>query len=283
MSPRPIHRIPGLALGLNFWKVTEYRPRAAIFDVVPSEHQTLHAQLQYIPTMSRCQHAARPIALCLRPQRPPQIAAPSIPTATARFFSHSASYRDTEPATTSPSPSALDAQASADLVHAGSSIPFSRDAAAYTARLERREMKARWMDPNTTIMAWAEKKLLKRGINPVGSRRRRAAVSQTLNIPFEQLPYHCFQEARQLLAEDRAEKKDAIMKAYQRLNNVIAMPVETYRGRAAYKEKVVASLRARLEYLKVQADMNDPAVKRRFEDGFGMLHTPTSLFDARDY
>lgn len=126
------------------------------------------------------------------------------------------------------------------------------------------------MDPNTTTLPWAEKKLLKKGIDPIGSRRRRAAIRQTLSIPFEQLPYHCFQEARKLLAEDREQKLDGIRKAYQKLKTAEAQPAESYRGGEDYKFKRLRSLRKHLEYLKVQADMNDPAVKRKFEDGFGM-------------
>lgn len=136
------------------------------------------------------------------------------------------------------------------------------------------ELKARWLDPNTTTLPWAEKKLIKKGINPIGSRRRRAAVRQTLNIPFEQLPYHCFQEARKLLAEDRAQKLDAIRKAYQKLRSAEAQPASKNRGGEDYKAKKLRSLRKHLAYLKVQADMNDPAVKRKFEDGFGDMKKP---------
>lgn len=217
--------------------------------------------------MSRCQQAARPIALCLRQRLPTQLAAPSITTATARFFSYSPSRRDVEPTTTSSSP---DAPGAADVaILEAKALQKSQYEAEKAKKVARRELKARWMDPNTTTLEWAEKKLLKKGINPIGSRRRRAAVRQTLNIPFEQLPYHCFQMARQMLAEDRAEKLEEIKKAYQYLRNVEAMPVETYKGGLPFKNKKLASLRRHLEYLKIQADINDPAVKRKFEDGFG--------------
>ncbi|CAN8095408.1 unnamed protein product [Discula destructiva] len=223
--------------------------------------------------MSRCQQAARPIALCLRPRRP--LATPPVSTATARFFSHSPSRRDVEPTTPSSSPSAADAQAAADLAHANSKPDVAILSEAEIAEKNaKRELKARWMDPNTTTLAWAEKQLLRDGINPIGSRRRRAAVRQTPNIPFEQLPYHCFQEARQLLATDRAEKLEQVKKAYQRLKNVEAQPAETYRGGEAFKNKSLLSLRRRLEYLKIQADANDPAVKRKFEDGFADMRKP---------
>lgn len=128
------------------------------------------------------------------------------------------------------------------------------------------------MDPNTTTLFWAERKILKQGKYPIGSRRRRAAVRQTPDIPFEKLPYHCFQEARKLLAEDRVEKLEMIKAEHQRLKRVEAMPTETYRGGARFKEKRLDSLRRHIEYLKIQADINDPLVKKKFEDGLGKLY-----------
>lgn len=254
------------------------QPRAAIFDVVPSAHPPPHARFAHQLKMSRCQQVARPIALCLRPRCSTQIAGPSIATAKARFFFNSASLRDVEPTTTTASASAADTQATADLVHADSKPDVTIDLEAKAAA--KRELKARWMDPNTTTLPWAEKKLLKKGINPIGSRRRRAAVRQTLNIPFEQLPYHCFQEARKLLAEDRAQKLDDIKKAYLRLKTVEAQPATKYRGGEDHKFKKLRSLRGHLEYLKVQADMNDPAVKRKFEDGLGKFNLITAFLGS---
>lgn len=207
--------------------------------------------------------------LCLRPRRATQIAGPSISAATARLFSNSTIRRDVEPTTTTASSSAADSQATADLVHGNSKPDVSIKSEAEVAA--KRELKARWLDPNTTTLPWAEKKLMKKGVQLVGSRRRRSAVRQTLNIPFEQLPYHCFQEARKLLAEDRAQKLNDIRKAHQKLKTAEAQPADTYRGGEDYKFKKLRSLRKHLEYLKVQADINDPAVKRKFEDGFGMF------------
>lgn len=260
----------------NFLRATERRAPARF---QTSCHQRTHipgARFQDNPTMSRCHQVARPIALCLRPRSTTQVAGPSIASTAARFFSHSASHRDVEPTTTTTTASsaAADTQATADLVHANSTPDISIDSEAKAAA--KRELKARWMDPNTTTLPWAEKKLIKKGINPIGSRRRRAAIRQTLSIPFEQLPYHCFQEARKLLAEDRAQKLDDIKKAHLRLKTVEAQPADTYRGGESHKFKKLRSLRKHLEYLKIQADMNDPAVKRKFEDGFGMFSRQTS-------
>lgn len=93
----------------------------------------------------------------------------------------------------------------------------------------------------------------------------------TLDIPFEQLPYHAFQEARKILAADRREKIEEIKKAHQRVKNVEAMPDATYRGGRRFKQKKLQSLREHLEYLIIQADINDPAVRRKWEDGLGMF------------
>ncbi|PSS00749.1 phosphatidylethanolamine-binding protein [Coniella lustricola] len=222
--------------------------------------------------MSRCHQAARPIALCLRPRCSTQVAGPSIATATARLFSNSTVRSDGEPTTTiSTAGAAADAQAMQHLVHANATpdTTISPDEAT-----RRKELKAQWLDPNTTVLPWAEKKLQKRGIELVGSRRRRAAVRQTAGIPFEQLPYHCFQEARKVLAADRAIKLEEIKKAHQRVKTVEAMPAEKYKGGELGKSQKLKSLREHLEYLKVQADINDPTVKRKWEDGFADMSKP---------
>src|SRR5204863_6360819 len=82
-------------------------------------------------------------------------------------------------------------------------------AATESAKLR---MKERLLDPNTTTAHWAERKLMRTGTPPVGSRRRRAALRTSQNVPFEQLPYQCFQEARKILQEDRQEKLQALAK-----------------------------------------------------------------------
>ncbi|CRK39896.1 hypothetical protein BN1723_018741, partial [Verticillium longisporum] len=66
------------------------------------------------------------------------------------------------------------------------------------------------LDPNTAVAPWAEKDLWKAGTPPVGSRRRRYAIRTSQNLPFEQLPYQAFQEARKILALDRQKKVEAI-------------------------------------------------------------------------
>jgi large subunit ribosomal protein L35 len=103
----------------------------------------------------------------------------------------------------------------------------------------------------------------------LGSRRRRAALATTGSIPFEQLPYQCFQEARKILAQDREEKVAKIVAETAKIKRLEATDASTFRGGEPYKQKRLESLRAHVERLKVLADINDPLVKRRFEDGQG--------------
>lgn len=130
------------------------------------------------------------------------------------------------------------------------------------------------MDPNTTTLLWAERRLLKQGTEPIGSRRRRAAVRQSPNIPFEQLPYHCFQEARKVLAEDRTEKLEDLKRTSLEIAKLEQKSADVFRAGEQHKQKKLKSLRDHLEYLKIQADINDPAVKRKWEDGLGDLSKP---------
>lgn len=213
-----------------------------------------------IAKMSRCHQVVRPMARCLRQGTSAQQASPSISAAAARFFSNSTSRRDVEPTTsssTAPAASAADAQAVQDLANAPPKAP--------------NPMREQWMDPNTTTLVWAERKLLKQGTEPIGSRRRRAAVRQSPNIPFEQLPYHAFQEARKVLGGDRAQKLEAISETSEEIRKLEARPADVYRAGEHHKQKKLDSLRRHLEYLKIQADINDPAVRRKWEDGHGKL------------
>lgn len=104
---------------------------------------------------------------------------------------------------------------------------------------------------------------------PIGSRRRRAALKSSANIPFEQLPYQCFQEARKVLQADREEKLEMIAKERLRIKRLEAQDA-SISGGESQKQTRLDSLRRHLEYLKIQADINDPLIKKRFEDGEGM-------------
>lgn len=125
-------------------------------------------------------------------------------------------------------------------------------------------------DPNLASSAKVERKLMRQGVMPVGSRRRRAALQHSSNIPFEHLPFQCFQEARKVLLTDREEKLKEIESVRQKLSRLQALSAEEAGGEQSRKSRIVA-LELRLERLKILADINDPIVKRRFEDGLGNL------------
>jgi large subunit ribosomal protein L35 len=125
-------------------------------------------------------------------------------------------------------------------------------------------------DPETVTSSREEKKLMKTGVFPIGSRRRRAAIKTGENIPFEQLPYQCFQEARKILQADREEKLALIAKERLRISNLMATDPATINGGEKFKQVRLDSMRRHLEYLKIQADINDPLIKKKFEDGQGI-------------
>lgn len=125
------------------------------------------------------------------------------------------------------------------------------------------------MDRETTTAPWAERKLVRMGTPPVGSRRRRAALRTSDNVPFEQLPYQCFQEARKVLQEDRQQKIQQIAKELAKIKRLEDRPVDQVPGGERKKNLRLASLRKHVEELKILADVNDPVVKRKFEDGLG--------------
>jgi large subunit ribosomal protein L35 len=125
-------------------------------------------------------------------------------------------------------------------------------------------------DPNTVTSKKGEKALMKTGIYPIGSRRRRAAIQSSDNIPFEQLPYQCFQEALKVLKADRAEKLEQIKTERLRISNLMAQDAANIKGGQVTKDRRLDSMRRYLEKLKIEADINDPLIKKRFEDGEGM-------------
>jgi large subunit ribosomal protein L35 len=113
---------------------------------------------------------------------------------------------------------------------------------------------------------------MRSGILPIGSRRRRATLQSSDHIPFELLPYQCFQEARKVLQKDREEKLEAIKRQRLRINNLIAQDPSAIKGGEAQKQVRLTSMREYLEHLKILADINDPLIKKRFEDGLGMYY-----------
>jgi len=84
------------------------------------------------------------------------------------------------------------------------------------------------------------------------------------------MPYQCFQEARKILNQDRQEKIAKIVAETEKIKRLEAADPSTYGWTEAYKNTRLASMRKYVEELKILADINDPLVKRRFEDGMGM-------------
>lgn len=126
-------------------------------------------------------------------------------------------------------------------------------------------------DP-ATVLINKEQQESSKAVQPLfGSRRRRAALQQTTSVPFDALPYQCFQEARQILIADREQKLRQIETERGRIQRLRDADPATISGGEAAKGKRIKSMEAHLEKLKIYADINDPNVKRRFEDGLGMM------------
>ena len=134
------------------------------------------------------------------------------------------------------------------------------------------------LDPNTVHTRNQEKTLLKKKhILPIGSRRRRAAISSDNgNVPFEQEPYQCFQEARKVLAADREEKLAQITAMRERIARRQSIPAEQQGGERSKQDRL-RSMQKYLEELKILADSNDPVIKKRFEDGMGTLNSASRM------
>jgi large subunit ribosomal protein L35 len=125
-------------------------------------------------------------------------------------------------------------------------------------------------DPATVFVPRLERRLTRAGTPPIGSRRRRVALQGASNIPFEQLPYQCFQEARKILLADREEKLKQIEVERARIARLKEADPELSGGELR-KQNRLRSMSMTLEKLKILADINDPMVKKRFEDGLGTV------------
>ncbi|OBT55747.1 hypothetical protein VE04_03838 [Pseudogymnoascus sp. 24MN13] len=154
-----------------------------------------------------------------------------------------------------------------------SSSATSRNEAASKAFEEELARKHQW-NPEIVSSRRGEKALMKHGILPIGSRRRRAAIQSSPNIPFEQLPYQCFQEARAVLQADREQKLAEIATERARIDRLAAQDASTVPGGELQKKNRLESMRKHLERLKLLADINDPMIKKRFEDGEGDMNKP---------
>ena len=82
------------------------------------------------------------------------------------------------------------------------------------------------------------------------------------------MPYQCFQEARAVLAEDRERKLLDIAEMRKRIAYWQNVPASNLGGENAKKGKLVR-MQKHLEELKILADVNDPVIKKRFEDNMG--------------
>lgn len=125
-------------------------------------------------------------------------------------------------------------------------------------------------DPQLVTSRRLEKRLVKANNPPIGSRRRRTALQHAAGIPFEQLPYQCFQEARKVIIADREEKLKQIGALRARIARLREASQQS--GGQDRKKQSLKDLSTKLEYLKILADINNPLVKRRFEDGLGRLN-----------
>lgn len=140
------------------------------------------------------------------------------------------------------------------------------EAAATTATAQPTD--PRDLDPNTVLPEF-EAQLIKAGQMPIGSRRRRVAMRTTGDLPFEHLPYQAFQEARKILAADREDKVAQIQKTLDKISELEKTDASAVQGGQAMKDTKLASLRRYVDRLKILADVNDPVVKKRYEDGLG--------------
>lgn len=133
-------------------------------------------------------------------------------------------------------------------------------------------------DPLNAYVPRLERRLIRSGKQLIGSRRRRAAIAKSPGIAFDELPYQCFQEARKILIADREEKVKKIEMERARITRVNSLDPSTIPGGEPAKQRKLRSMEAELQRLKILADVNDPNVKRRFEDGKGMLHWSLAMF-----
>ena len=125
------------------------------------------------------------------------------------------------------------------------------------------------LDPALVSTRKEERALFRtQGLLPIGSRRRRAALQSNDNVPFEQMPYQCFQEARKVLQEDRESKLAQIAEMRKRIAHWQNVPAENCGGQYAKKGRLVR-MHKYLDELKILADINDPVIRKRFEDNQG--------------
>ena len=190
--------------------------------------------------MAHCERASKPLLQCLRTTSTKGL--PSLSLQSTRAFQSTAVTHDEE------------AQTEA------SSQPFHKAP-----------------DPTLVSSPRLERRLMRQGVTPVGSRRRRAALQNAPNLPFEQLPYQCFQEARKVLQADRMEKLEGIKKMEDKITRLEALSPEEAGGKQVQSSRL-GGMKVHLEDLMIKADINDPMVKKRFEDGNGTVSLWSTSF-----
>jgi hypothetical protein len=114
------------------------------------------------------------------------------------------------------------------------------------------------------------RRLRRRGLHQADTIRSRVAKLMTSNLPFEELPYECFQEALKVLRADREEKVAKIVETRRKIGVLEARGFAEDEKAEKMRLKRLKSLEDYVGELEILADMNDPAVKRKFEDGTGM-------------
>ena len=77
-----------------------------------------------------------------------------------------------------------------------------------------------------------------------------------------------------MLKADREEKLKQIQTERLRISNLEAYDGDKLKGGEKEKQRRLGDMREHLEWLKIQADINDPLIKKRFEDGEGMITLP---------
>jgi large subunit ribosomal protein L35 len=76
-----------------------------------------------------------------------------------------------------------------------------------------------------------------------------------------------------VLQADREEKIQAIEKERARIALLSELDPSTIEGGERRKQIRLDSMRKHVEHLKILADINDPLIKKRFEDGEGVWHS----------
>jgi hypothetical protein len=99
--------------------------------------------------------------------------------------------------------------------------------------------------------------------------RRAAALTYSSGLSFDQLPYQCFQEALKVIRADQVEKQKQIDMQRNRIERLKATEASAS-GRDLQMSNRITSMQRRLDELNILAEINDPFVKKQFEDGLGM-------------